>query len=81
MVMRGIFLSRWPYRQPSGHAQMNDQDPIGMETNKQIFRTPVHRRNRTVHRLSLQGSRVHHIAQSRLPHSHAGNGSADKLWL
>jgi hypothetical protein len=81
MVMRGIFLNGWAYRQPPSHAEMNYQDPIGMKTNEQIFRTPVYSRNRTINRFPLQSPSIYHMAQLRLPHPHAGNRPSDKPWL
>ena len=34
-----------------------------------------------IDRFSLQGQRVHYIAQTRLPHAHAGNCPSHKLCL
>jgi hypothetical protein len=57
---------------------MDHQNPIGMKANEQVFCTPLHSRNRTIDRLSLQRLGIDPITQLRLPHSHAGNRSSDK---
>jgi hypothetical protein len=78
MVVYGILLGSGTDPKTSSHPQVQEQHAFWMQVNEEIFGASLHPLDGAAYGVFLQGTGIHEVSESWLPHSYTGDLSANQ---